>query len=327
MKIAITGSSGHIGACLIRKLIQEGHDVNALVYEDERALEGLNINRIKGNILDKDSLHPLVEGADIVFHLAARISIDSYDRDIIYRTNFNGSRNIIEICKEHHVKRLIHFSSIHALKSIPHDRPMDETNPLVTDERFVYDRSKADAERFIQQSDVGNMDVIILNPTAVVGPYDYKPSYLGQAIMKLYTGKLPVLVHGGYNWVDVRDIAKAALLAMDKGKSGHRYILPGTYYTLKELAVLMEKELHCKPPTMVVPHSVAMIGLPFIKLYASITNTHPLYTRESLEILMECNPVIHNNKAAAELGYTSRPLGDTIRDTIQWYKENGFLKN
>lgn len=325
MKIAVTGANGHIGACLVRELLVHNHEVTAMLYQDDTALKGLNINLVEGDILRPDSLDSIIAEQDIVYHLAAQISIDRKDENTVYEVNFEGSKNVISACKRHKVKRLIHFSSVHAMVSLPLSSPFDETRPLVTSERFIYDRSKADTQRFIQENNHGDLEIIILNPTAVVGPYDFKPSYLGQAIMDLHTGKLPMLVKGGYNFVDVRDVCKSAVNALTKGENKEHYLLSGEYYSMKNLAHLMNEELKSSAPTFICPDIIARMGLPFISLYARITKKHPLYTSESLDILKECNPNMMNQKARKSLGHNPRPISETLTDSIRWYEENGFI--
>lgn len=325
MNIAITGGSGHIGNCLIRELINKGDKVKALVHNYDSSLKNLNLEIIKGDLLDKNSLNKLCADTDVVFHLAAKIDIDGTNKELVYNTNVQGTQNLIDICTEKKIKRFIHFSSIHALDPHPLNEVLDETRAFIGKTKLIYEKSKADSENLVLEAAQKGLNAIVLNPTAVVGPFDYKGSYLGQALIKIYQNKLPMLVPGGYNWVDVRDVVNASIAAITKGNSGERYLLSGHYLSLKDLSTLIGKISNQKTPQFIAPLFLAKIGLPFIKLYSAITNEHPLYTSESLHILKNSNKFISNKKAIQNLDFNTRPLEETLSDTLGWYKQNGTI--
>ena len=324
MKIAVTGANGHVGANLCRSLLAEGHQVRGLVHEHQDAIEGLDIEIVKGSVNDGDALRKLFKGADIVFHLAAVISIDG-QKDKLLQVNYEGTKNLINIIRENGVKRLIHFSSIHALKHYPFDEPMDETRPLMTEGPTWYEITKSRADKMVLEATKDGLDAVVLNPTAIVGPNDFKPSLVGTVLIRLYNNSLPALVPGGYNWVDVRDIVQGAIAAMDKGRKGERYILGGKWVSVKDLAITVENVTGKKVNKLTVPTGLARFGVPFIKAYAKITNQEPLYTGESLTTLVEVNKKINCKKAETELGYSSRELEVTIRDTINWFRQKGYI--
>jgi len=325
MNIAVTGASGHVGSNLCRELIREGHHVKVLVYHDTKGIEGLNLTLVKGDILDVNSLKELCRDVEIVLHLAARISIGGNKKKSIYRTNVSGPENIIQCCREMGVRRLVHFSSIHAIDNRPADRPLDESWPAVDSGRPVYDLSKSAGEKVIMAAVRSGFDAVVVSPTAIMGPNDFKPSYLGLALIKLYLNKLPMLVPGGYNWVDVRDVVQGAISAALRGRRGEKYLLSGRYLTLKELARMIGDISGNGVPNMVCPSWMAQIGVPFIRLHAKVTHTQPLYTTDSIVILKECNRYIQHSKATKELGFNPRPVEETLADTFEWYKGNGFL--
>jgi dihydroflavonol-4-reductase len=325
MNISITGGSGHIGNCLIRELINKGHKVKALVHNYNSSLKNLDLELITGDLNDKTTLEYLCAGADVVYHLAAQIVIDGSNKYLVYSTNVNGTKNLIEVCIEKKVKRLIHFSSIHAIDPHPLNEVLDENRANIGYTKIIYEKSKAESERIILDAKMNGLDVIVLNPTAVIGPFDFKGSYLGQALIKIYQNKLPMLVPGGYDWVDVRDVVDAAIASITKGRSGERYILSGHYLSLKELSSLIGKISNKKTPKLIAPLFLAKIGLPFIKIYSVLANEHPLYTSESLHILKNSNSLISSKKAKNELGYTTRSLEESLKDTFEWYKQNGII--
>ncbi|MCK4639079.1 MAG: NAD-dependent epimerase/dehydratase family protein [Bacteroidales bacterium] len=325
-KVAVTGASGHVGSGLCRELINKRFNVKVLIRKDVRGIQDLNLEIVKGDLLDISSLEELCTDVEIVFHLAAQIAINGKNVNEVYKTNVEGTKNLINICIKKGIKRLVYFSSIHALSSAPLDEPLNENRQLVESSRTIYDISKADGERSVIEAVKEGLDAVILNPTAIIGPYDFKPSYLGQALIKLYLNKLPMLVPGGYNWVDVRDVTNATISAAIKGRSGERYILSGTWLSLKDLSLLLEKVTGNKTPKIVCPTAMAKLALPFIKIIALITKEHPLYTKNSLDILLNCNRNIVNAKAKKELGFNPRPLEKTISDTIDWYKANSYIR-
>ncbi len=325
MKVSITGGSGHVGSNLCRILLEQGYEVKVLSHIDDSGFRGLTVETVKGDVLDPDSLNELVKDAEVVFHLAARISISKRDKKDLFKVNVDGTRNVIAACKQQHVKRFIHFSSIHALNHSPVDKPMDEHRHLVENSPILYETTKAKGEKLVREAYPNNLEVIIINPTAIIGPYDFKPSLLGQALIRIYKNTLPGLVPGGYDWVDVRDVCQAAVAAIHKGKPGESYIVSGNWKSLKELSEKVHEVTGRKTPQRMMSPLLTKIGLPFIQLYAMIMNDQPLYTRESLDILEAGNQIISHSKASEELGYSPRPLEDTIRDTVGWFEENGYL--
>jgi dihydroflavonol-4-reductase len=325
MKIAVTGANGHVGANLCRTLLAEGHQVKAFVHTNANSLKGLDLEIVHGSLGDLNSLRNLCRGAEIVFHLAAMISIDGQKNKLL-EVNVEGTKNLINVIKENGVRRLIHFSSIHALSHFPLDEPMDETRPLVMEGPTWYEITKSKAEKIVLDASKNGLDAIVINPTAVIGPNDFKPSLVGTVLIRLYNKSLPALVPGGYNWVDVRDIVRGVISAMDKGRKGERYILGGKWISVLDLAATLEKVTGKKVIKFMIPTQVAKIGVPFIKTYAKIARQEPLYTFESLRTLRDVNKMISYNKAAIELGYSSRDFEVTIRDTVEWFKSHGNIK-
>jgi len=325
MNIAVTGASGHVGSNLCRILIEEGHQVKVLVHQNTKGIEGLSLQQIKGDITNKEALMSLCEDVEVVFHLAAKISINSKANGHIAKTNIEGTRNLIEACKAKNVSRLIHFSTIHAIDHNPHDLPMDETREMVMNSPIRYEETKAQGELLVHEAVKDGLDAVILNPTSIVGPYDFGPSLMGQALLKMYKNKLPGLVPGGYDFVDVRDVCQAAIQAAENGKSGDRYIVSGQYLSLTDLSKSIAEVTGAKTTSFTFPTWLAKIGVPFITIWAKMRNEAPLYTYESLNILKSVNKNISNQKARNELNYQPREIKDTIRDTIHWFKENGFV--
>ncbi|MBM4395048.1 MAG: NAD-dependent epimerase/dehydratase family protein [Deltaproteobacteria bacterium] len=320
----VTGSSGHVGGNLIRSLLARGREVRAVIRTDTRAIDGLDVEVVRADVLDPESLVRAFEGADTVFHLAALISIIGDQGGKVHRTNVDGPRNVVEACLKCGVKRLVHFSSIHAYEQAPQDATLDECRDFVPGRAPAYDRSKAAGQRAVLSAVERGLSAVIVNPTAVIGPHDYKPSRMGAVICALARGRFPGLVEGGFDWVDVRDVVAGALAAEQKGRPGQNYLLSGRFRTVAGLAKVVADVTGTPAPRFVSPLWLAAIGAPFVEGWCRMTGGFPLYTRESLHALKGNRDVSHA-KAAEELGYSARPLEETIRDTVTWFRERGVL--
>ena len=325
MKVAVTGASGHIGNCLVRELKKQGASIKVLVHDVSNYPVEIDAEPIPGNLLDPESLFYLCEGVDVVFHLAAQIAIENRSSESVYETNVTGTKNMIKAAINARVGKFIHFSSIHAFQIGSPDQVLDESRSLVDTNKIIYEYTKAEGEREVRKAVKEGLNAVILNPTAVIGPYDHRGSLLGQALLKIYQNELPFLVSGGYNWVDVRDVVSASIKAIESGRKGENYILSGEYCSLKELSSMISKISGCRIP-VIVPVTLARLACPFIKVYTSIIKKEPLYTYQSLDILVNSPVNVSSAKAGKELGYEPRPLDQTLRDTFDWYRENNFIK-
>ncbi|HDR89969.1 MAG TPA: NAD-dependent epimerase/dehydratase family protein [Bacteroidetes bacterium] len=319
MNIAVTGSTGHIGNNLCRELNGQGHRLRVLVRKDHRALEGLECEKVYGDLSDFFTLRRLVRGTDAVFHLAATIAVNGASWKKLAAVNINGTRNVIRVVREAGRPRLIHFSSIHALEQKPCDLPLDETRPLALNDRMPYSSTKARAEQLVLEAVSEGVDALVLNPTSVIGPHDYKPSLMGAFLWRIARNRLPLLVPGGYDFVDVRDVVRAAVEASRCGRTGERYLLAGRWASVRELAELVKK---VQPRTRVpggVPLWTARAGLPLIRSWSKIRGEQGLYTREALRTIETGHRNICTEKAAIELGFAARPLEQTVADTLEWF--------
>lgn len=323
--VAVTGASGHIGNCLVRELIKSGARVKVLVHDFENDLADLDLEIFHGDILNPESLKPWCAGADVVFHCAAIISIDSRNPEKVYETNVTGTKNVVDAAIASGVKKLIHFSSIDAFKRMPVHQLLDENVPVTTSKNPMYDYSKAQSEKVVLDAVNRGLDAVILCPAAVVGPFDFRGSFLGQALIKIYRNKIPMLIPGGYNWVDVRDVVHAAIQAVESGRKGEKYIVSGSFYSLLDLSRLISKISGKRTPQLLAPVFLAKLVSPFYEYFLRITKQKPMYTSQTLELLIHAPENISNEKAQKELDYRPRSLDQTLRDTLQWYKQNKFI--
>ena len=325
MQVAVIGASGLIGNNVCRALLEKGFKVRALVHVHSNPLERLEMEKMRGDILDAPGLCKFFQGVDVVFHAAGKISIDGDKDGSVRAVNVTGTKNVVEACLASDVKKLIYFSSIHALQQQPEEE-LDETRALVGEEGFLHDVAKSDAEKEVRKGMAQGLEAVILNPTAAIGPHDFQPSLLGQGLLALYNRKIPTLIDGGFDWVDVRDIAKAAIAAMERGIPGEKYVLSGMWKTVKELALLVQEITGKLAPKFTSPLWLARMGVPLAKAYSFITHTPMLYTQETLEVLLRCNRNISSLKARRALGFYPRPLTETLKDTFDWHKQIGAIK-
>lgn len=324
MTVAVTGASGHVGANLVRTLLAQGRRVRVLIHEESQALMGLDVERIAGDVRDPAALDRAFAGARAVFHLAARISISGDHGGRVQAVNATGTRNVVAACRRAGAARLVHFSSIHAFSPLPAG-PIDETRALNdVPDALAYERSKVEGERAVLAGVAEGLDAVIVNPTAILGPHDYRPSPMGTVLLDLYRRRFPALVDGGFNWVDVRDVVAGALAAEQKGRRGERYILSGRWTTFAELAALVSDITRVPTPRMVTPMWLARVGAGVTEIYGRVTGAPVRFTGESLKALRHWREV-SCDKARRELGYEPRPLHDTVADTFSWFHEAGVI--
>lgn len=328
MNVAITGATGHVGAAILRALDERGHEIRALVRgsSDLKSLGGISVTKVKGDILDASTLPSLMQGCDAVIHCAGMISIDGDRTGMVHRVNAEGTRNVLTAAGACGVQRVVHMSTIHVYEQSPQHLPLNEERALVNDDRATaYDRSKKAAHELARGMYSQSMDVVIIAPAGIIGPYDFKPSRAGGAICDLYKTLLPVVTGGGFDFCDSRDVAHATVNALQSGKGGEEYILSGRWCSLAEIAGIVRALSGSKVPVMTCPFIVAKMMLPLIRVYAHVNKQEPIYTGESLEVIRTGNRQIDCTKAMRELGYRARPIGETLYDTIQWFKGRGMI--
>ena len=325
MTVVVTGASGHVGANLVRILLARGERVRALVHRDRRALERLDVEVVHGDICDPGLLLPAFRGADVVYHTAAHVSISMSEWGLLEAVNICGVRNVADACLRCGVGRLVHFSSIEAFFDEPPGAVIDETHPRAGGPgNLPYARSKAAGEQAVRDGIARGLDAVIVNPTAIIGPHDYRGGPMSEALLRLANGALPFLVEGGFNWVDVRDVCEGAIRAAEAAPPAAQYILGGHWISLRGLAALLEKITGAPAPRWTVPMGLARLGAPFITAYSHVTGQRALYTRASLRPLRGYRRVSHA-LATRELGYRPRPFPETMADTVCWLEEGGYL--
>jgi dihydroflavonol-4-reductase len=326
MKIALTGATGHLGAAVLQELFRENHSVKVLLRQnDTRFSEGIPVEIVKGDLHDETALQELMCNCDALIHCAAFISVNGDPQGLVHRTNVEGTKNVMLAAKRSGIKRVIHISSIHAYKQRPPHEMLDEKREPVNEKAFAYDRSKKSGQEIALSMNSDGMEVLVMNPTSIIGPYDFKPSKMGKVILDLYSGRLPFVFDGGFDFCDCRDVAKAIVHGLRSGTPGENYLLPGKWYSLSQLVKLFSKVSGKKIKVFALPSFIGKAGLPFVKSIAYLKKQEPLYTIEALEALFAGNRNISSAKAMRELDYTIRPFEETLRDTFIWFQNKGYL--
>jgi dihydroflavonol-4-reductase len=322
--ILVTGAAGHIGNVLIRKLLERGEQVRALIMrgEDTTSLKGMDIEMVEGDVLDPQSLARAFLGVDTVYHLAGIISIMPGRNPFVWKVNVEGTRNVLAEARRANIRRLVYTSSIHALQHAPIGVEMDETlgfdqnNPL-----GEYDRSKAAASLEVQKAAQSGLEAVIVCPTGVIGPYDYRGSEIGEVIRGAAEAKTMFYVEGAYDFVDVRDVVDGMIAAAERGRRGESYILGGSKISVRYMLETVREITGKAFSRIKIPFSLAEFAARFTPWYYLHSKSKPRFTPYSLEVL-QSNCDISHSKATIELGYQPRPMIETLKDTVRWFFEH-----
>ncbi|MBC9909253.1 NAD-dependent epimerase/dehydratase family protein [Chitinophaga varians] len=323
MKIAITGATGYIGSVLTPLLLAQGHQLSIHARKTQPPVTG--ITYVYGSLSDPDFVASFVAGMDAVIHMAAVISLSDTPDMAAFEFNTNTTRLLTEAAQQAGVRRFLFVSSITAYEQFPYDAPMDETRPYTQGMRYSYDHSKAMAQEAALACNGPFLEVIALAPTAVIGPFDWRPSLIGDAVIRIYRGKIPAIFPGGVDFVDVRQVAQAIVQALTAGTPGQAYILSGEWMTLKTLSAHIAQIKGKRIFLPVLPLWLVMGLLPFVRALSRLTGGAPFYTKQSVYNLIRSNRKIDNSKARRDLGFNPGSLTATLQDTIAWFKENKML--
>jgi dihydroflavonol-4-reductase len=320
----VTGGGGRLGNVLVRRLLETGQRVRVLEPGNRpQSLEGLDIDFVSGSVLASDDVAKALEGVDLVYHLAAKIDLRPKKDPMMVPINVDGTRTVVEACLAQGV-RLVHTSSHHAVVREPLEEPLTEERPLALDEKCEYHRSKAVGETIVLDACARGLDATIVNPGSMIGPYDYEPSMIGAALIDMYFGRVPVLLELLSDYVDVRDVADGMIAAAEKGRVGERYFLTGDVIPIMEMVSLYGELTGAKVPTRALPLWFGWVLLPFALAGSAITKKDPFITADMLRASVS-NAVVSRDKAHRELGYTIRPLRESLADAVEWYRQRGWL--
>ncbi|MFA0816514.1 MAG: NAD-dependent epimerase/dehydratase family protein [Anaerofustis sp.] len=294
-------------------------------HESLALFEGLNIEYVYGDITDYESIKSAVNGCDLIFHVAGLVDIGSSAKNKMIRINVKGTEHVIQACKECAAGRLVYVSSVHAIPGPPDNRLITESDhfsPSLV--RGMYAKTKAAATSLVLRYAHQGGDAVVVHPSGVIGPYEYKLSNMGQMIKDSSSGALKLYIDGAYNFVDVRDVAKGIRLAAEKGKTGGTYILSGETITVKELFDIVTAS--CGRPQIrhKFPRFLAVATAPLAEAYYKLLRKKPLFTSYSL-LTLQTNSNFSNEKAKKELGFSPRPVRESVSDTIEWMMQEGMI--
>ena len=325
MKIGVTGSSGLVGFNFCVEALKNNDSLNILIREDTDYLKQIDAKVYYGDLNDIKVLDKFCEGCDVIIHSAAMISIglDSYDE--VYEVNYLGTKNLLESSKKMKVKKFIYISSINAFNKNPVTEKLDETRQLVK-RGNAYDMTKAMGQELVMNTD--GIEKVSINPTSILGKYDFKPSRLGKVIKTLYAGKLPFLVNGGLDVIDVEDLSRAIYSSIKNGRDGETYIISGKWRSFKEINNSVQKRRDNKSFVIFFPKLFIEMNLPLLSLLPKsilrkAADFNGKYfpgleslTKESIENIINFPKNIDNSKAKNDLGLTISSLDKTVKDSI-----------
>ena len=324
--ILVTGARGHIGNVLIRQLYDQGfHDLRVTVQGgDTSFIEPYVHEIVHCDIRDAQAVSEAVRGCSDVLHLAGYIHMSGTDKQKLIDINVGGVKNIINACLTHGVNRLVYVSSIHALIPSADNRIVETVNPdlsLCADE---YSRTKLMGTLEVMDA-CGNrgLNAVIVYPTGVIGPYDYRMSMTG-IMFKKYTrarGIQPCFA-GKFDFVDVRDVADGIIRAWQHGKQGEGYIISGEECTISRMIQLIGRCAGRELKTVNLPVFLVRAGAAMLGVYYRMSNKTPIITRETIDVVTS-GVKISNQKAKSEIGFCPRLLDETMRDTVKWHCEAG----
>jgi dihydroflavonol-4-reductase len=324
----VTGATGHVGNVLVRELVGRGQLVRAVVQPGEttESIAGLEVETVHADVRDYDSLVRTFAGADLVYHLAGIISIAGGQARLLEEVNVRGAGNVARACRRAGVRRLVYTSSVHALEVPPPGVALCETTEFRPDALDGdYARSKARASIAVRKSVEQGLDAVMVFPSGIIGPYDFRLSEMGHLFADFVCGRLKAYVDGAYDFVDVRDVVAGLILAAEKGRRGEGYILSGERITVKDLLLLLEQVTGVRSTARRLPMWLARTAALFAPVYYRLRRARPRFTSYSLRVLAS-NCLMSSAKAVRELGYSARPLRETVRNTIEWFVATGRLQ-
>jgi len=325
MTTVVTGASGFIGSVLVRELLSRGRSVRAVVRSNRKGLEGLDIEIVEADVRNPSSLRSAFDGAESVFHLASVITLAGDRSGQVTETNVKGAENAARAALDAGVKKFVHCSSIHVFDLKDRGVAIDEDTKRISAAHPVYDRTKAAGEAAVREVIKLGLPGVIIHPTGVMGPGDHRPSRVGQALLDLSSKKLPALISGGFNWVDVRDVCAGAISAEESGHVGGGYILSGAWHSTRELATFGEELTRMAPPRLEVPMWMARNLAPLGNFLGWLNRTEFRLNSGTVSALSGAR-TISCAKAKRELGYRSRSIRQSVHDTYKWFEESGMLK-
>ena len=326
----VTGAAGHLGSTVVDRLLKLGKRVRILVLPGERNLPEGEMEVCYGDVCKQESLIDFFSNPQqeqlIVIHCAGIVSIASKYQQIVYDVNVTGTKNITNLCLEYQVKKLIYVSSVHAIPEKAKGEVISEVDHF--DPQAVvglYARTKSEASAYVLQAAEKGLNLSIVHPSGICGPFDHGKGHLTTLVIDYFSGHLPVGVIGGYDFVDVRDVANGIVACCEKGKPGECYILSNRYYSVREILGMLYQLTGIKEIKVYLPIRLILPIASLTEAYAKMRQHTPLFTAYSLYTL-NSNAIFSHAKATAELSYTAREMRESLNDTIDWLKLKQRIK-
>jgi dihydroflavonol-4-reductase len=318
----VTGASGFIGWHVARLLAERGHKVRALVRPSSKLRE-LEVEAVTGDLRDPESLDRAAAGCGLVFHVAADYRLWARDPDEVYRSNVEGTRNLLEAARRHGVERVVYTSTVGCI-GVPRGGLGDETVPVTLGEMTgAYKRSKFLAERVAMEFAASGFPVVVVNPTAPVGDHDVKPTPTGKIVLDFLKRKMPAFIDTGLNLLDVRDAAEAHVLAAERGRPGERYIVGCENLTLAEILQKLARLTGREAPRVRLPYAVAYAAGVVTTGWARVTGQPPRAPLDAVRMAKK-KMFVSTEKARRELGFAPGSVDVALGRAVEWFQANGY---
>jgi dihydroflavonol-4-reductase len=323
----VTGATGFLGSHVARVLADNGADMRLLVRSSSnlRNIEGLRADRALGDLRDPASLEKAMAGCDVVFHVAADYRLWVRDPNEMYRSNLEGTRAILEAARKNGVRRVVYTSSVATIGFTRNGYPANEDSPVsLADMIGHYKRSKFMAEQLALEAGRSGLEVVVVNPTTPVGDQDVKPTPTGRIVVDFLKRKFPAYVETGLNLVDVRECARGHVTALEKGKSGERYILGGENLTLKQILDKLAKITGLPSPILKLPYIFAYAaGIADEIVTGRLRGREPRATIDTVRMGAK-KMFASSDKAERDLGWKIVPVESALRRAAEWFRVNGY---
>ena len=327
MKIFVTGGDGLLGSNLVRELLDRGHKLSVLVQPEREVstLNGLNLEKTEGNLLNFESLQAATKEVEAIIHVAANTSLWPSRSEIVNKVNIEGTRNIIRLAKELDVKRLVHVGTANTFGFGTKENPgQEDAEYMGLQYGLDYMDSKWKAHQLVMEAVKEGVPALVVNPTFMLGAYDSTPNF-GAMIMAVYAQKLPGYAPGGRNYICVKDAAKGIANALDKGRIGESYIIGNENLTYKEVFCKMASELGVASPKRNISRWGLLAYGIFSSFIAKITGRKPTISYPLAKIACDAH-YFSSEKAIWELDLPQTPIEEGIRESFEWLKSNGYIE-
>jgi len=330
MKAFVTGATGFVGSHVAHVLADQGADLRLLVRtgSDPKNIRQLNADRVIGDLCDPESIDRAMAGCDVVFHVAADYRLWVRDPAQMYRANVEGTRTILQAARTNRVRRVVYTSSVATMGFTVKNNPVDESSPVSLESMIGhYKRSKYMAEEVALAAGHDGIDVVVVNPSTPVGEQDIKPTPTGRIVVDFLKKKFPAYVDTGLNLVDVRECARGHAAALEKGRSGERYILGGENLTLKQILDKLAAITGLPSPRVRLPYAVALAsGVVDTVVTGVVLRREPRVTLDAVRMGRK-KMFVSSAKAERELGWKAVPVDAALRRAVQWFNDNGYADN